>query len=75
MFQNLSYDFMLSPQTFQYFFRSDILTGFRLLGFFHDFQAVEQHFTHLFGRGNVEFHSGQLVYLFFYLVHPGCKMS
>ena len=59
---------------FQYFFGSDILPGLRLFGFSTIFRRSNSTSPTCLG-GNVEFHSGQLVYLFFYLVHSGRKMS
>ena len=46
-----------------------------LLGLVCDFQAVEQHFAHLLGRGDVELHTCQAVHFFFYLVHAGGEVA
>ena len=54
VFEYLANDCMFVAQTFEYFFRGNILAGFGLFGFFYDFEFVEQHFTYLLGRGDVE---------------------
>ena len=69
------HDGMAAPQALQDFFRCDILPGFRLFGFVAQVETVEEHFSHLSRRGDIESgHSGELVYFFLQSVHsPGVE--
>ena len=61
VFQYFFYDRMSAPQAFERFLVGDILSRLGFPGLVCDLQPVEQDFSHLFGRGDVEVCSGQCV--------------
>ena len=75
MFQYFFYYGMFVPETFEHFFRGDVLTGFGLLCFFYDLQFVKQYLADLFGRSDIEGFARQFVNLLFDALHLGGEMD
>ena len=63
--QYLAHYLVPASQAFQHFLRGDVLSGLRLLGLGVNLEAVEEHFAHLAGRGDVEHFAGQAVDVLF----------
>ena len=72
--QYLAYDVVLAAEAFEHFFGGDVLAGLGLLGFLHQLEAVEEHFAHLLGRGDVEGSACQGVDVFLDLPDAGVEV-
>ena len=75
VFQYLAYYLVLMPEAFQHFLAGDVLSCLCLLCLGVEFQYIEEYFSHLTRRGDVEPLPCQLVYLLLQLCHLLCEVS
>ena len=74
MFQDVSHDFVLVLELLQHFLRGDILPCLGLLGLLDNLEFIEQNFTHLFGRSNIELLASEFINTLLDFVHTSSKL-